>query len=129
MPNSDSRPLTDSELDAKVSSAILEEIALNGRTYFSETVSVSLVDLAHAVEKRGLFVDISQQSVFKWLKQLHNLGRIRLEKVRLCQQGRSKKNVVAVADLIVLNAPYRKPKRTFSVREPESRPEYDLTKK
>lgn len=103
MPVSDNRPLTDAERDAKVFSVILEEIALNGRTYFSGVVSVSLVDLARAIEKRRLYDPVTQDNVLVRLKQLHNLGRIRLEDVRLGQQGmKQKKYVAAVADVVLL---------------------------
>lgn len=131
MPVSDNRPLTDAERDAKVFSVILEEIALNGRTYFSVGgVSVSLVDLARAIEKRRLYDPVTQDNVLVRLKQLHNLGRIRLEDVRLGQQGmKQKKYVAAVADVVLLKAPYKKPKRRFAVRELKVAPEYDLTKK
>lgn len=130
MPVSDNRPLTDAERDAKVFSVILEEIALNGRTYFSGVVSVSLVDLARAIEKRRLYDPVTQDNVLVRLKQLHNLGRIRLEDVRLGQQSmKQKKYVAAVADVVLLKAPYKKPKRRFAVRELKVAPGYDLTKK
>ena len=130
MPVSDNRPLTDAERDAKVFSVILEEIALNGRTYFSGVVSVSLVDLARAIEKRRLYDPVTQDNVLVRLKQLHNLGRIRLEDVRLGQQSmKQKKYVAAVADVVLFKAPYKKPKRRFAVRELKVAPRYDLTKK
>lgn len=68
MPISDNRPLTDAERDAKVFSVILEEIALNGRTYFSGVASVSLVDLARAIEKRRLYDPVTQDNVLVRLK-------------------------------------------------------------
>lgn len=42
---------------------------------------------------------------------------------------KQKKYVVAVAKVLLLNAPYEKPKRGFAVREQKVAPGYDLTKK
>lgn len=120
------------ELCAKTYTVLLDEIAVNGyRHRFSNIVTVSLLDLALAVEKKGPFESVEQGHVLTWLKWLHNVGRIRIEGIRIGQTGmKLKRNVVGMVDLVVLNPPYKKPKNPFKEElDCNYTPERDLTKK
>lgn len=102
-------------------SALLNVMAEQGASISTGTVTVSLDMLADVIEKQGIYDEVSQDTVLKFLMQLHNMGRIRLSpRIRLLQQGKSRRNIVATAELAFCEPPYRKPKKTFDVSAPSS---------
>ena len=88
-------------------------------------------ELAVTVENKGLFADVTQGHVLKWLKRLHNAGRIRIEDIRIGQTGmKRKRNVVGIVDLLVLHPPFKRPKNVFKEELDRNYvPERDFSKK